>query len=1362
MAEVFVSHASADLATAELLHGWLRADGHQVFLDRDLADGILVGDDWQRRLNQQLRRADAVVCVLTRAFRESAWCAAEIAVAQSRGSLLLPVLAEPGAEHPLLGPVQHADLTVEPDAVRKRLREALRDVDRAGGVGWPDGVSPYPGLRPFDTGQQRVFFGREREVRELTTMLRSPAESAEDAVLLLVGPSGCGKSSLVRAGLVPAAARWSDWWTLEPFLAGAEPVAALAARLADAARALDVRRSPTEIADAVSSGRLLDVVDEILRAAPPPRRRALLVVVDQFEELMSVASADARARFAHALAPALPGPIRVLATVRPEFMAPLLASPDLAVLRTRSYAVRPLGVDALNDVIVRPAEAAGLSVDDGLVARLVTDTAGGDALPLLAYTLAELADGLGRGGRLSESRYDRLGEVRGVLSRQAEAALDAVVAEGGRRREEIVEELLNLVTIDADGLPTRRRVLIATLPDHVARDLEPFVARRLLVTGGDPDRPVIGLAHEAFLSAWSPLQEAVTRAAVALRARRRVEQGAAAWTGSGRRPADLWERGRLAAALADLGTERARTPLRRRLPRAGGDGASSPGHVRSAVQLDADSSAFLRASVRHDRWRRGRSTAVLSVLLVAAIAAAVMAGVQQRAARAAQHATVARTIVAESDRIRGLDPREALRLGLAALAVDPTPGTRAALLQTLAASRYRGTIDATPPGQPGPVVNPAAALSPDGRYLATAAAGRIDLWNVTSPGAATKLGEPLTAPSPETRRLAFVGGGTRLLVADGETLVAWDVANPERAVALGTLRSTAPVLDVAVMPDDSRFVTLHPGGQLQMWQLTDASPRQLGTLVAADGQDVQEAIPLGTGGRVAVLAPDGILLWDWADPARPTRLGAVSLDKIFARSAAISADGNLLAVNLRSGNEIQLWDIRDPRAPTSIGEPFHRDSAVTALSFSPDGGTLASTHYDGTAVLWDVRRPDEVFSDESPLTGHRAPVWALCFSADGRFLLTSGDDGAVLVWAATDAAAPQRVGPDLVGHEGYVEALALSGDGRLLATGGEDATVRLWDLTDAARPVPLPTVLHGEAKVATVDISRDGRLLAVGGTDESLSLWELTDRAHPTRLPFTLPGNDDVTALHPTVRLAGDGDLLAVADRSTVVLLDVSDPRSPRRIGAPIDNGRGVVTTLGFSPDGTRLAIGSADRAARVYDVVDPRRPRLVGAPLGGQGEEISSIAFNPAGTVLATASRDVLTLWDVSGESPGVVGGLLTTDAGDVTALSFSADGTTLLAGSLHGIAVWDVSDRNQPRPLDFPARQYDDIVAFVATPGGLGVTTALASRSAEVWDLSFLTALRDGLVREACARSGGMVDARQWDVLAPGIDAVDLCGAG
>src|SRR5262249_15713613 len=128
------------------------------------------------------------------------------------------------------------DLTDNPARARAALAEALRGVDDAGGFGWPVDRSPFPGLRPFDVEQHRVFFGRRGETEELAELLRSPAEQAKPAVLPVVGPSGCGKSSLVRAGLLHVMADEPEWRTLPPILPGTDPVAVLARELTAAAQ----------------------------------------------------------------------------------------------------------------------------------------------------------------------------------------------------------------------------------------------------------------------------------------------------------------------------------------------------------------------------------------------------------------------------------------------------------------------------------------------------------------------------------------------------------------------------------------------------------------------------------------------------------------------------------------------------------------------------------------------------------------------------------------------------------------------------------------------------------------------------------------------------------------------------------------------------------------------------------------------------------------------------------------------------------------------------------------------------------------------------------------------------------------------
>ncbi|MGB6161569.1 MAG: hypothetical protein WBF75_03125 [Pseudonocardiaceae bacterium] len=112
------------------------------------------------------------------------------------------------------------------------------------------------------------------------------------------------------------------------------------------------------------------------------------------------------------------------------------------------------------------------------MARVVADTDSGEALPLLAFTLARLADGVGRGGQLSAARYEQLEGVQGALTHQAELALADASTASGQGRGEVIAGLLRLVTVDEHGHPTRWRVSRDELPELVTQELDAFVTRR--------------------------------------------------------------------------------------------------------------------------------------------------------------------------------------------------------------------------------------------------------------------------------------------------------------------------------------------------------------------------------------------------------------------------------------------------------------------------------------------------------------------------------------------------------------------------------------------------------------------------------------------------------------------------------------------------------------------------------------------------------------------------------------------------------------------------------------------------------------------------------------------------------------------
>ena len=443
MATVFISHASADTDVALRVERWLTDAGHTVLLDRSVESGIGLGEDWRLRIEAWLRAADAMVCLITKAYAGSPWCAYEIGAAKTQGCAVLPLVVEPDAARPLLADLQHIDLA-DSDEAREELLRALCRVDGIGGVGWSGDKSPFPGLTAFDRDRQRVFRGRAAEVGALTKILVTSTAS----LLPVIGPSGCGKSSLVRAGLVPRMEAEPDWLVLEPFTPRTDPEGELARALARV-RPGGAPPRVAELRARLRGGDLGGIARELLDAAGPTKRR-LLVVVDQLEELGPESSS-----FLTVLQGARGSPVRVVAILRSADYDGLLAERGLD-LADQPYAVRPLGPQGLRVVIEEPAKIAGLTVEPELVAAMVDDTRGGEALPLLAYTLAELARDVVRGGALSAARYDELGGVKGALVRQAEAALADAQAAGCSERA-VLDGLLQLVTVDLRRAPTRAR-----------------------------------------------------------------------------------------------------------------------------------------------------------------------------------------------------------------------------------------------------------------------------------------------------------------------------------------------------------------------------------------------------------------------------------------------------------------------------------------------------------------------------------------------------------------------------------------------------------------------------------------------------------------------------------------------------------------------------------------------------------------------------------------------------------------------------------------------------------------------------------------------------------------------------------------
>ena len=369
--------------------------------------------------------------------------------------------------------------------------------------------NPYRGLAAFSADDRALFFGRGADIGAIVDRLRS-----EQAVII-VGDSGVGKSSLCRAGVLPTIVAGglggARTWRAVAVRPGDDPAGATCMALGAA--------SGVELADALGSA---------------DASAGLVVFVDQAEELITQCAPAVAAAFADTLVDALardPG-MRVIATVRGDFVARLAEVPALTALVTRGfYLVGALDERARREAIVGPAALAGVTFDEAAVDALVADSGGRGGLPLLQFALARLWQARPAGTtRITVDDVAAIGGVGGALARHA----DGVIAALGVDARTIARRLLTtLVTVDGTTA-VRDAAELASDEPATAGVLHALVDGRLVVARDDTAGASYALAHDALIVHWATLSGWLADDIGARARRQRVAAAATEWDRLGR------------------------------------------------------------------------------------------------------------------------------------------------------------------------------------------------------------------------------------------------------------------------------------------------------------------------------------------------------------------------------------------------------------------------------------------------------------------------------------------------------------------------------------------------------------------------------------------------------------------------------------------------------------------------------------------------------------------------------------------------------------------------------------------------------------------------------------------------------------
>ena len=390
------------------------------------------------------------------------------------------------------------------------------------------------------------------------------------------------------------------------------------------------------------------------------------------------------------------------------------------------------------------------------------------------------------------------------------------------------------------------------------------------------------------------------------------------------------------------------------------------------------------------------------------------------------------------------------------------------------------------------------------------------------------------------------------------------------------------------------------------------------------------------------------------------------------------------------------------------------DDSNWHLVASDSGGLLAMANPFATeATVWDAGRGEVL----RPLTGTGDGVSGLAFAPSSSLVAlsystqeqddTPRDRPAVIVWDAAKGVEISR----LRGPARVYSSPTFGPDGRTLAalaTADENTTVVVWDvITGIERfsTTPLPdgafsVTFHPDGRSFFVpDFGGIRRYSADDGREiESLS----TPGFQPDRVVPDPMG----------ARIAISSQL-----SRAVQVRDLATENPPLTI--PV----GDVTSIDWSPNGERLAIGSGNQGPiRVVDVSSGEDAMILRGHIGGAAD----VAF-VSDERLASVGSDELRVWNVSDAGPADLGAVASELGRTHSVVEFSPDGSEMAVIVRNNGDMLQFFSTTGPQPLRSPLTDRLEFSGIIISPDWRLLASVAADGRGVVQDLGSLTELQE-----------------------------------
>jgi len=432
--------------------------------------------------------------------------------------------------------------------------------------------NPFPGLRPFETDEDHLFFGRDDQSDEILKRLRC------NRFVAVVGTSGSGKSSLIKAGLLPSLhggfmVKAGSRWRIAVFRPGDRPIHNMAVALSTPGVLGDgSESSATNLITVETTLRRSGLgLIETVRQARMPAQENLLIVVDQFEELFRFKSnqeTEALERRAAAFVKLLieaakcdEVPIYIVITMRSDFLGHCARFRELPDLINEGLYLIPLMSRVQHrEAIEGPVAVAGAHISPALVNRLLNDIGEDpEQLPIMQHALMRTwehwANNHDEGQPLDLRQYEAVGSMAEALSLHADEAYNEL----SKEHQELAQTIFRVLTEKRPGNPGVRRPTrvaelcaiteaneadVITVVENFRRSGRSFLMPPPQVELNADS--LIDISHESLISGWKRLRGWVENEALSAAIYRRVADTAELYY---RNEAGLWRDPDLKVAL---------------------------------------------------------------------------------------------------------------------------------------------------------------------------------------------------------------------------------------------------------------------------------------------------------------------------------------------------------------------------------------------------------------------------------------------------------------------------------------------------------------------------------------------------------------------------------------------------------------------------------------------------------------------------------------------------------------------------------------------------------------------------------------------------------------------------------------------